>query len=73
MRARNWEADSDKGANKCNLVSKNTKYSLYNKDDYKRCISDAFGNGAEDARHVGVDEAPEATTPTANFVDWKEE
>ena len=34
--------------NQCELVSYETKYSIYKKDDYKRCICDWFGMGYSD-------------------------
>ena len=35
---------SNAGDNKCELVKYPTQYSLYDRDDYKRCICDNFGN-----------------------------
>ena len=42
-----WEQDWD-GDTACHLVNYMTKYSLVARDDYKRCICDAFGSGAAD-------------------------
>jgi len=33
---------------KCELVTWQTQYSMYARDDYKRCVCDSWGNGEED-------------------------
>ena len=38
------------GGAKCKLVTWQTGYSLYVRDDYKRCICDKFGRGASDCK-----------------------
>ena len=46
-RASFW-SKSYTGEIKCEPVSWITKYSIYDKDDYKRCICDGFGAGEAD-------------------------
>ena len=41
-----WDRHSEK--NKCKLVSYETLFSVYNREDYKRCVCWHWGNGEED-------------------------
>ena len=40
-----WAADTN--SNRCKLVKKPQKFSVYNEDDYKRCVCEAWGQGED--------------------------
>ena len=48
-----WSGDP-----KCKLVSWQTGYSVYARDDYKRCICDKFGSGAADCPQAENNDPP---------------
>lgn len=41
-----WEYNSS-GQNRCKLVEYETEFSVYNAEDYKRCVCSYFGEGAD--------------------------
>ena len=50
-----WDWDSTTGETKvsCTPVKYQTPYSVYTRDDYKRCICDRWGNGKADCPSTG--------------------
>ena len=51
-----WEADFS-GADKCKLVSYETKFSVYNAEDYKRCVC-TRKDSANPAKHCPQQNEP---------------
>jgi len=45
--------------NECKLVSWQTGYSMYARDDYKRCICETWGRGEDDCPQAGDNEETE--------------
>jgi len=41
-----WEGGDER--NKCKLVNYETEFSIYNSEDYKRCVCEYWGDGEID-------------------------
>ena len=64
-----WDQDWS-GDPKCKAVNWMTGYSIYARDDYKRCICDKFGSGEADCPSTGnPSPSPSPPTPGPNPVD----
>ena len=60
-----WEFDSVEGGDRCKLVEYETQYSVYNGEDYKRCVCNFFKEWGEDAETFCPQE--ESNAPTCQW------
>ena len=63
-----WAADWDADGPACTLVNWVTEHSLYDIDDYKRCVCHHFGAGADDCPQATDDGGDETAI---QFCTWE--